>query len=302
MADLILHHYDLSPFSEKVRAMLGYAGLSWHSVKVEPMPPRAHLAALTGGYRKIPVAQIGADVFCDSRSIAREIARLADRPELIVEHQSEAVQAFVREVDLTVFLACVVSASGGRMLWKLVRSSSPVGAWKFLRDRIAMGRQAKVRAASPKKAPGIVRGHIRELETMLVQDYLFGEQPCVADFSAYHGLWFVSDLAGQPVLDDAPRVAAWMQRMRAFGHGQPRPMSVADSLAVAADAQPVAAANTDNDDRVGRQVTVAPDDYGLDPVAGTLVATTAHSWVLARKTPQTGLVHVHFPRQGFVLR
>jgi len=34
MSELILHHYTLSPFSEKARAMLGYAGLQWQSVTV----------------------------------------------------------------------------------------------------------------------------------------------------------------------------------------------------------------------------------------------------------------------------
>ncbi|HBC20217.1 MAG TPA: glutathione S-transferase family protein, partial [Alcanivorax sp.] len=53
MSDLILHHYALSPFSEKVRAMLGYAGLDWQSVTVREMPPRPMLAPLAGGYRKI---------------------------------------------------------------------------------------------------------------------------------------------------------------------------------------------------------------------------------------------------------
>ena len=82
MQEFILYHYAMSPFSEKVRAMLGYAGLSWQSVIVREMPPRPMLSALAGGYRKVPVAQSGADVFCDSRAIADEIARLSGKPEL----------------------------------------------------------------------------------------------------------------------------------------------------------------------------------------------------------------------------
>lgn len=100
MPDLILHHYPMSPFSEKIRAMLGYAGLGWQSVTVREMPPRPKLELLTGGYRKIPVAQIGADVFCDTRTIDREIAALGNKPELVLEDSSEAVQTFVRDTDL----------------------------------------------------------------------------------------------------------------------------------------------------------------------------------------------------------
>ena len=34
MADLILHHYPFSTFSEKVRAVLGYKGLAYGSVEI----------------------------------------------------------------------------------------------------------------------------------------------------------------------------------------------------------------------------------------------------------------------------
>jgi len=85
MTDLILHHYPMSPFSQKTRSMLGYANLPWQSVITREMLPRPHLQTLAGGYRKIPVAQIGADIFCDSHSIASEIARLSDKPELALE-------------------------------------------------------------------------------------------------------------------------------------------------------------------------------------------------------------------------
>ena len=95
MSELILHHYTLSPFSEKARAMFGYAGLEWQSVTVAEMPPRPKLAPLASGYRKIPVAQIGADVFCDTRTLSREIARLANKPELVVENCSEEVLSLI---------------------------------------------------------------------------------------------------------------------------------------------------------------------------------------------------------------
>ena len=60
----VLHHYEASPYAEKIRLMFGYTGLRWHSVISPPMPPRPNLDPLTGGYRRIPVAQKGADLFC----------------------------------------------------------------------------------------------------------------------------------------------------------------------------------------------------------------------------------------------
>ena len=32
MPDIILHHYDMSPFAEKIRLALGLKGLPWRSV------------------------------------------------------------------------------------------------------------------------------------------------------------------------------------------------------------------------------------------------------------------------------
>ncbi|MGH7017617.1 MAG: glutathione S-transferase N-terminal domain-containing protein, partial [Caulobacteraceae bacterium] len=75
--DIILHHYDASPFSEKVRLLLGLHGMAWRSVIQPVIMPKPDLVALTGGYRRIPVLQIGADVFCDTQAILAELARRA---------------------------------------------------------------------------------------------------------------------------------------------------------------------------------------------------------------------------------
>jgi glutathione S-transferase len=62
MTEMILHHYELSTFSEKMRVAFGLKNLAWRSVETLPAPPRPLLAPLTGGYRRIPVLQVGADI------------------------------------------------------------------------------------------------------------------------------------------------------------------------------------------------------------------------------------------------
>ena len=57
MADIILHHYDISPYAQKVRLGLGLKGLAWVSVELPVIMPKPNLTALTGGYRKTPVLQ-----------------------------------------------------------------------------------------------------------------------------------------------------------------------------------------------------------------------------------------------------
>lgn len=299
MSDLILYHYDMSPFAEKARTMLGYAGLGWYSVRVAPMPPRPELDALTGGYRRIPVAQRGADVFCDTRIIAREIARLGDCPELVLEDQPEAVQAFVRETDLNVFLACVLTGSGPRMLYRFWKTHSLPDVGRFLRDRLSMGRDARVDPVTPRSAPARVRAHIERMETMLSSDFLFGDTPCIADFSAYHGLWFVTELGGKSrMVARSPRVSAWMARMRAFGHGQPEEISAEQALRMARENEPQPLPRGEHE-RLDQTVTIAPSDYGREPVTGTLVSVQDGRRVLTREHERTGQVQVHFPVGGY---
>ena len=62
MPELILHHYAISPFSEKARLVLGFKGLAWRSVNIPSVLPKLDVVALTGGYRRTPFMQIGADI------------------------------------------------------------------------------------------------------------------------------------------------------------------------------------------------------------------------------------------------
>src|SRR5260221_13392170 len=80
MAEIILHHYDRSPFSEKVRLVFGLKGVSWRSVDIPRWMPKPELMPLTGGYRKTPVMQIGAHTYCDTRRRLREGRRPLPQP------------------------------------------------------------------------------------------------------------------------------------------------------------------------------------------------------------------------------
>ena len=301
MPELILHHYAFSPFSEKVRAMLGYAGLSWRSVTTEEMPPRPMLTPLSGGYRKIPVAQIGADVFCDTRTITREIARLAGKPELALDGVDEDVRSFVAETDLILFLAVMMSSVGIKVNIKLFRALSFWQFLRFFRDRIHIGKTSTVPRMSLKEARARTREHLAEMEARLAgQPWLFGQTPCIADFSAYHSLWFLREIAESPMLKDFPAVLAWMDRIKAFGHGEPEPMSAEASLAAARTNVPAPLPPAGADSALaGKMVNVSPTDYGQAPACGKLVYRDHKRVVLALENTGGAKVHVHFPVDGF---
>src|SRR5208282_3602590 len=80
MAEIILHQYATSPFSEKVRKVLAHKKLSWRSVEQPVIMPKPKLTPLTGGYRRIPVMQLGADIYCDTGIIVRKLEELCPQP------------------------------------------------------------------------------------------------------------------------------------------------------------------------------------------------------------------------------
>ena len=81
---IILHQYDLSPFSENVLVILGMKGLEWHACTQPVIMPKPELVTLTGGYRRIPVMQIGADIYCDTLMIAHALERRFPIPSFLV--------------------------------------------------------------------------------------------------------------------------------------------------------------------------------------------------------------------------
>ena len=128
MHELILHHYPTSPFAEKARLMLGFKQLSWRSVMIPPVMPKPDLTALTGGYRKTPVLQIGADIYCDTALIARRLEAEKATPALYPEAQACNVATFAQWADSVVFqhaVSLVFAPSPWRCASPGCRRSSP---------------------------------------------------------------------------------------------------------------------------------------------------------------------------------
>lgn len=80
MTEIIIHHYAPSPVSEKIRTGMGVKKLAWRAVEQKRLPDRPELFAMTGGYRRIPLMQIAADIYCDTQCILRELERREPSP------------------------------------------------------------------------------------------------------------------------------------------------------------------------------------------------------------------------------
>jgi glutathione S-transferase len=306
MTDIILHHYAGSPYSEKIRAILGYKRLPWRSVTQPAVMPKPDLVALTGGYRKIPVLQLGADVYCDSGLIARVLDRLQPDPPLMpAQHRISCAAFAALEQDL--FLASVPVLFQPDGLKAMAKVLGEVSLDAFARDRAALFAGGNTPRPRPELAKTRFLPLINALDQQLAaQPYVLGEAPTLADFIAYHPVWFVRCNPGVAgTLAPFRNVLAWAERIRALGHGSPQ--DLAPDAALEAALQARSAQEFDGPSlapdgiALGRSVSVRATDYGCDPMAGTLVHASVFEMVLERQDPRAGKLRVHFPRQGFAV-
>ncbi|RON54796.1 glutathione S-transferase family protein [Pseudomonas frederiksbergensis] len=306
MSELILHNYPTSPFAEKARLLLGFKGLSWRSVKISPVMPKPDLTALTGGYRKTPVLQIGADIYCDTALIARRLEQEKALPAFFPEGQEMIAATFATWVDSVVFQHAVSLVFQPESVAVRFGKLPPEAIKAFLADRAGLfsgGSATKLSAEQARHQWPTIMGRL-ELQLQREEgDFLFGE-PSIADFSLAHCLWFLKATpVTSPLVDAYPAVLAWFGRVMGFGHGAFSEMTAEEALEVARNATPAAlpdeAFDEPNGFEAGQQVVIAATDYGCDPVTGELVFAGREELIVRREDERAGVVHVHFPRFGF---
>lgn len=298
MPDILFHQYDSSPFSEKVRVCFGIKNLAWAAVDQPVIMPKPELVALTGGYRRIPVMQIGADIYCDSQLIVRELERRFPEPTFFPQGDHGLAYANAMWSDRTVFQAAVAIIFGG--LGDRVPDA-------FIKDRAALSGRPFDPAALQAAVPHMeeqMRAHIGLLSDQLAdgRSFLTGDHAGLVDANGYFNLWFIQ-FAFPPaasLFENVPLVCSWMERVKAIGHGQRSAVSREDALDIARTTEPMTGTVARRDTALeGRPVTVAADDYGRDAVEGVLVGSSEHHVSIRREDPRAGQVVVHFPRIGF---
>jgi len=306
MSELILHHYPTSPFAEKARLLLGFKGLSWRSVSIPPMMPKPDLTALTGGYRKTPVLQIGADIYCDTALMARRLEQEKASPALFPEGREMIAASFAAWADSVVFQHAVSLVFQPESVAVRFAKLSPEAIKAFIADRAGLFSGGTTTRLSAEQAKHQWPTIIARLEQQLQReegDFLLGV-PSIADFAMAHPLWFLrATPVTSPLVDAYPAVSAWLGRVLGFGHGAPSEMSSEEALEVARSAKPADLPDEIFEDpngfTKGQQVSIGATDYGVDPVAGELLFSGREELILRREDPRGGVVHVHFPRFGF---
>jgi glutathione S-transferase len=298
--DLILHHYWISPYAEKVRCILGFKGLPWKSVLIPIVMPKPDLLALTGGYRKTPVLQIGADVFCDTDLIARVLDAVQPDPPLFPDGTEGLCYALgAWQQQLFALAVEMLGLSGAPLPDNFVEDRQ-----KMFDSGLDVGRMIQELPAKRDQ----LRAKLDIIERQLGDGrrFVLGERPSLADFSLYHPIFALRSLpATTVVLEPFSGVRAWADRIAGFGHGVYEEMSSAAAVELARAATPQTASSSDpgdpNSRRPGERVSVVHADFGRDPVVGEIVASSVHEIAIRRRDERAGEVIVHLPRERYVV-
>ena len=306
MAEVILHHYPQSPVSEKVRVGLGIKGLAWRSVEIPRVPPKPDLMPLTGGYRRTPTLQVGADVYCDSQCILRELERRFPKPSFTPGGADGMVWGVSRWTDGRLFDLMVMVVLGA------AADDLPEA---FAKDRARLylgpdGDLKKAQADLPHLTAQI-RAQLGWIDQRLAtgRRFILGDQPGLPDALAYYLVWFLRGRwdHGPAFLAQFPSLEAWESRVREIGHGTSTDLNAGDALEIARAATPETPERGDPDDpqglMPGQTVAVRPEGDGGDPdVEGRVRLVERETIALLRDDPRVGAVCVHFPRAGYRVR
>lgn len=294
----ILYHYPMSPYSEKLRVAMGASGISWQSVVVPEQPPRAQLDSLIGGYRRIPVLQVGAHFYCDTR-LAFEALHSGDSSASYLDASDEAFRQWAEsEIFFAVFSAC----SPFQQLTFLYQQVGLAGAIRFVRDRVRMMKNATIAPLGRKSAVVQINRYVADLEQRLTSaPFLSGDSPGYLDFCCYHPLWMICHLDSAASSRWPPSVTAWVGRISALGDRVGADISLEMIVEDISrdDTRPHEAVGEPY--RPGNRVSVAPTDYARDETVGELLLLNRERIVISRVLDSGLSIYLHFPREGFDL-
>ncbi|MGA6970568.1 MAG: glutathione S-transferase family protein [Candidatus Binatus sp.] len=298
MPEVILHQYVNSPFSEKIRKIFAHKKITWRAVDQPVIMPKPKLVPLTGGYRRIPVLQIGADVWSDTGIIIRKIDELKPEPTLYPGGLTAAADTMNQWADRRLFW------SATPVIFEKLAAVTPK---EFIEDRSKLIPGTNF-ADIPKAAPDSrnqLRAFLEILDRQLATSpFLLGDSFSLADAACFHPVWFLqAEPTAFGLAQKFSHLMRWFDRVNAMGYGDVSPMDPDQALKIAKESDPATAENVDSRDpnglAAGTRVSVMPDDYGFDPVIGRVVVSTIHEIAIEREVPELGRIVNHFPKIGF---
>lgn len=306
MHDFILHHYEYSPFAEKIRTLLGHKSASYKVVDIPVIMPKPDLIALTGGYRKTPVLQLNNHIYCDSRLMARVIDEQFPQASIFPSELSLTANIIAQWADQELFSVAVALAFSPAGFEDFRRHAPEKFVKAFVNDRAKLREGGNGLSMDANTGLQLLPIYLQQIEQQLSSagPYICGDKISIADFSIYHCLWFIGNNAGvRGLLAGYEKLQQWFESMKSIGNGSQTSIDATAAIEIARSSPKVSFSNDDfltvNGFTFGQSVEVAATDYGITPVTGELVISKTDEVAIKRIDEKAGEVYVHFPRVGY---
>ena len=304
MSDLILHHYWPSPFAHKVRLALALTDARWTSVEIPRVPPKPLLMPLTANYRRTPVLQIGADIYCDTQNIARAMAEAGHDGKLFPsgnQGRAMALSGWIDQAIAELAIRIVITSSIGTAPAEFIKDRGDLyfgPGWT--EDGLKAGFDGVVLQLGAQMA---------HAEAMLADTgYMDGGAPSWADVTLAFVAWFLRGRwdGGADLLSRYPRIEQIESELASDSAGSFSDMTAEEALAVAMAATPLSPTSIENPACnlvVGQQVVIRPRSDSSDPdITGRLRFMDMTRLSIDHESDETGPVAVHLPIAGYAVR
>ena len=305
MSDLILHHYWPSPFAHKIRLALGFSGIPWKSVEIPRVPPKPLLMPLTAGYRRTPVLQSGADVYCDTQNIVRALAEVTENHQLLPTERCGKILAFTDWVDGTIFnLAARV----------VLTSALDTAPAEFIQDRGGLYFGPNWTPEGLKsQLPGVIlqlAAHLHSIDSGLSgQGGFISDELSYADVTIAYLAWFIRGRwdQGPEFLQQFANIERIEREVHDAVCEAYEDLPAEDALRLAANSESQSPSGVTEQCGValkqGMQVAIKPQAETSDqPVVGRLRYLDRFRVSIDHHAPEVGDVVVHLPIAGYQIQ
>jgi len=298
---LILHQYDISPFSQKAQKMMGLKGLAWHSIEMPLIAPKPDVEALTGGYRGTPVLQCGADIYVDNWMIARALDHYDPSLPLINGRgalQSAAGYAWSERFFIPLLQTAFATYKNQ---WD--------DDFRADRQQVFPDVDFNTLAVVDPERRSQVRAFVSAIAAQLTSgnDFLNGEHPDGWDVHVWGMCWMIHSALPDlvPVVTAFPAVVNWYQRMSDLGVGERSDATIELAWSELKQSQKAPLPDTPVDeplrDWLGQQVVVGTGSADRGASTGRLLAVDGEQVVIASEPREGVSAQVWFPRFGYAL-
>lgn len=303
---IILHRSLGSPYSEKAMLMLRYVGLDWLSIETPKGIPRPIQEALVGNYsRRVPILQIGADLFCDTSMIMEKISTLSEDRSLSPTNGNAQTQELIELIESDGTLSMLGVLTPWNYIYSYFKILPFSEALEFIKDRkkLADKHPELKNRKSREEWMVIAKSYLSQLNDCLSNSlYLSSnDKPTASDFSAYTMIWYHDILTNLKYVKEFKNLMAWYHRMLSLNNKHMEEISPELSIEVAKASKPAPIPESMTDSsRIGQIIEVPINDslgtVICQPISGLLVGENNHNYIIKREHESVGVVHIHIPK------